>query len=307
MKQRRLAYVIRVDKTGKGGEKMYGIAECTLTPNTVDKYEMTGIEWKYNLVRVPGAMMPNYMASIDVRNAESKGLNGLQVVGKTGSLTRFDEGAQAVVLSKIVKKTGTDARVIGYRVAYSSGKVLKVKAEDLLAQAAKNNANGPWIQNMMYVAPSGGKAEHLREFENSTIIEEVIREVATKEPVRTQQEKREAQLKFTDEQKEILGKAAQRGIDISPIRHPSFGPQEMKFYISEIEHGINIRPYLSPKYNYQQLSILSEASENGLDMSKLLKPELSVQQMQEIYERLDKNIWSIDYEGNVVGAEVFSR
>lgn len=305
-RSRKLAYVIGTDKIN--GETQYRVLECEIAEDKERTTSPTGMVWNYKPYRFVEQTLIRYMQQVKVVNVAIK--NG-KVAGSTGSLTRFSDGADIVVLSKIVEYR--TERVLGYRVARTSGIVNKVKAAELLGICRKAYDNGQVaVQNAMYVSRSNEQREHLREYVDGSIIKEYmmpsVKVNATRtQPVASQKASDKSngdEMGFTKEQMKVLKQAMEEGIDITPIKNPAFKADCMKFYVSELKAGCDITVYLNPEYSLGQLAVLSEAWESGVDMSKLQDPKMKVQDMQEIYERLSNNIWSIDYNGNVLNAEL---
>lgn len=312
-----VAAIIGIEAAGKSRENYtYRVMMCHVTR---DDKEQTGMKWTFKPLRVGHAQLVQMAYKHQFINAEVTGNN---ICGKYASLDRFIGGngkkpAEAVVISEIVVQSSgsTTEKVVGYRVAYANGKVARVKRRDLVEQAVKYNKTyqAPYIQNMKLVVADNTEP-FLSKYSEDSIIKERIhldiiksdKEVAEEKQLENEKHD-ETKLKFTDEQKMILTNGAKKGVNIDLIKHPAFSADAMKFYISELEAGMDIKPYLSPKYNIGQLMVLSEACESGVDLNKLRDPKLTAEQMQEVFERLDNQIWSIDYTGSVIGPEAISK
>lgn len=312
-----VAAIIGIEAAGKSRENYtYRVMMCHVTR---DDKEQTGMKWTFKPLRVGHAQLVQMAYKHQFINAEVTGNN---ICGKYASLDRFIGGngkkpAEAVVISEIVVQSSgsTAEKVVGYRVAYASGKVARLKRRDLVEQAVKYNKTyqAPYIQNMKLVMADNTEP-FLSKYSEDSIIKERIHLDIIKSDKEVAEEKQlehekhdETKLKFTDEQKMILTNGAKKGVNIDLIKHPSFSADAMKFYISELEAGMDIKPYLSPKYNIGQLMVLSEACESGVDLNKLRDPKLTAEQMQEVFERLDNQIWSIDYTGSVIGPEAINK
>ena len=312
-----VAAIIGIDGTGKSREDyVYRVMVCHVTR---DEKEQTGMKWAFKPLRLAHPQMVQMAYKHQFINAEVTGNN---ICGKYASLDRFLGGngkkpAGAVVISEIVVQNSgsTSEKVVGYRVAYANGKVARVKRKDLVEQAIEYNKTyqSPYIQNMKLVITDTAEP-FLSKYSEDSIIKEKIHLSIIKSEKEVAEEKQleaekhdETKLKFTDEQKRVLTNGAKKGVNIDLIKHPAFSADAMKFYISELEAGMDIKPYLSPKYNIGQLMVLSEACESGVDLNKLRDPKLTAEQMQEVFERLDNQIWSIDYTGSVIGPEAINK
>lgn len=307
----RIAYIVGIEQSNP---KVYRVIECSVTPTSDLKQHQTGRIWEYTPRRLEESAMIEYATSMHVANAK---VEGGKLVGRHASLSRFDT-ARVVVMS-IIKLGDTD-KVAGYRVANTNGNITKIKEDELIEHCRKAESVGKvYIQNMIFSNDSNESSAHIRQYVNGQVPVEVL--TTSKQKPKTsiiERRKMEKLAKngydinakehnkdlFNAEQKKVLIDAKQQGIDIRLIFNPKIKAECMRYYVAELKIGNDITPYLNPEYTVDQLSVLSVAAESGVDMSKLSNPNLSYNDMMELYERLDKQIWSVEYTGNIISAKI---
>lgn len=103
--------------------------------------------------------------------------------------------------------------------------------------------------------------------------------------------------KLSAEQMAVLSKGLDKKTNIALINKPEFKLASMKAYIEDMSYGLDIRHYLNPKYTPSQISELSLAYEEGLDLAKIADPSNDANTMAEIRVRLEKQMWSVNFEG----------
>lgn len=303
----KLAYIIGYD--GVEPKRVFKILQCQVAEDASREQSQTGIVWKFKLAKASEeAIIKNIIAGA-IKFVNATVTKDGRINGKTGALSRFAEGANIVILSKIVEER--TERTLGYRVANSSGRVWRIKASELLAICKEAYDQGiPAVQNAMYISKTADKKEYLREYVEASIIKEYIKNSSNvaihkrdvQEAAEADKNRRKSK-EFSDEQLKVLKKAHNDGVNVGLIANPKISADCMQFYASELKNGGDIAGYLNPEYSVGQLMVLSEAYESGVDMQKIANPKLSVQQMQEIYERLSNGIWSVDYTGDIINAE----
>lgn len=103
--------------------------------------------------------------------------------------------------------------------------------------------------------------------------------------------------KLTVDQMIVLSKGLDKKTNIALINEPEYSVPSMKAYIEDMMYGLDIKHYLNPKYTPSQISELSLAYEEGLDLAKMADPKNRPEAMAEIRIRLEKQMWSVNFEG----------
>lgn len=244
--------------------------------------------------------------------------------GTTGDLARFENGVNIpyVILNELRRD---DGKTLGYRVANSDGKVLKISCRDLILECKEIKAKGGIpIQNGMYV-DKDGVVPHIRSYPGGDYPYEILsKKVKNPDsaPAKIDGQKANKAIAkldemFTPEQIEELRQAKAAGVNIKIIGDNTLSPEQMhiiwttkykglpaelfadhrykldvmKFFKVQLECRQDIRQLLNTDYSVMQIAQIALGIEQGVDITKFSSPKLDHDKMEYIRRTLYDKLW----------------
>lgn len=292
--------IVNVFKDKQTGLNMYTIVDFMYNTDIA-----TGetSQWQFRKLNVDERNLMSIMRQgIMVINAVIDRKDGKYIIkGNHGSLDRFKTGKELVVLSEI-KYLGED-RVIGYRVASSSGQVkcvqAKVLKENCLIAMEKYGVEFP-LQNMIFAQHGNGDNSTLIirrnniEDGNGGIIDEILIRNKNKHTVATNNIKvkdNNVDTRKFDKVKDIYTPEQLKVIKDCRLKHRNLwklitnkelSAEQMKALSAGLDKKVDIRLINEPEFDVGVMRLYIDDMENGNDIRHYLNPKYNMGQVMEL-------------------------
>lgn len=311
--------VVGIDK--QGTTKVYRVV--------LFSYDNSSKEWKFRRQRVVEDQLVSGInhGKLSLENA---GVRDGKLWGKTGDLSRFENGVNnpVVILTELVIE---GQGVIGYKIVTYEGVVKNINVKNLLIYCEGiNRGRGVPIQNGMYVKEQGRNKAHIRCYPDGEYIKEMLerkvskhakpakldksaRAIAKLEEMFNKDQIKELKLgkqngvdikvyannKLEAGQMRIIREALEEGLNAELFADPGYSITAMRLLRADMKYGIDVRYYMNPDFSAEQLMELSVGYISGVDISKYADPKNPPEEMAEIRVRLENNLWrELDVESD---------
>lgn len=270
---------------------------------TADSNEKGQIKWAFNRAALNDEQVKkSFRDGVKWTNIDLQGAN---IVGRTGSLERFNGAKKPyVIISEIVDNFGT---TLGYKIADENCNVKNIPIRELLAYGARIaeinkgiKARNPKeidvvpVQNAMYVPgdKQSGKRPFYRSYPKGEFIKEVYfrtpnkhvdnRKVENKDVAENEKTLNKLEQLYTFDQIKQLKLGKRSGVNIKIYANPQLSPSQMRALRQGLESGVDVRRYAFPDYDFTCMLYYNDCLENGIDIRQFISPKYSLGQLSEL-------------------------